>query len=70
MGVLKKKSILLSKAEMVINLYFILFFSVTMCEMSLFWRNFTSFNHFFFKFFLNISYESALIQERLACKMQ
>ena len=34
-----------------------------MCEMSLFWRMFTSFNHFFYKAFLNISYQCALIQE-------
>ena len=32
-----------------------------MCEMSLFWRMFTSFNHFFYKAILNISY---LIQEK------
>ena len=59
-----KKSIFLSEAEMAINLYFIIFFSVTMCEMSLFWRMFTSFNHFFYKAFLKISYQSALIQEK------
>jgi len=35
-----------------------------MCEMSLFWRMFTNFNHFFYKAFLNISYQSALIQEK------
>ena len=51
---------------MVINLYFILFFSVARCEMSLCWRIFTSFNHLKKKkkAFLNISYQSALIQEK------
>ena len=52
---------------MVINLYFFYIFqsfSVTMSEMSLFWRIFTSFNHLNKKSFLNISYQSALIQEK------
>ena len=62
MGILKKKSIFFCPRLKWPYIYILFyFFSVTMCEMSLFWRMFTSFNHFFNKAFLNISY---LIQEK------